>query len=476
MGGGHYDSNGICVLGNIDSANIFGDYPTGGGSGPAGSGPSIPNDGTTIDGRNSRNSDPCAGEGGTGSPKVGNPIIPATGNKIEPELDFTSTGEMPLSLMRVYNHYWTGVGLFGKHWVSSFDYKLTFGATTVNACYPRAGGTPCGVGTNTVIYAWRPDGRTVKYIKNATDGIFYEDKPGPVARIVKQADGSFVLYGEENEVEKYSSAGYVAEVKDSYGIGWTFGYSPTAPTYLSRVTHTSGRYVEFTWTGSQLTSVRDPAGNFYGYAYNANTFGMGIHRLAATSKPGAPTTTIAYHYEVAADPGALTGKSFNNVRYSTFTYDDQGYATGTEHNGKSKFTLVYTPGTDGALTVVTTNPLGKRSTYSFVNGQLHSVTGHVSSYCPSTYAETVYDANNYPQLVSDFNGNDTQFSYNAKGQLMQRVEAYGTALARTTVFVWEARSTALSARQPTAFSARNTRTRPTIELPRSRSSTFLPTA
>lgn len=227
---------------------------------------------------------------------AGNPIVLSTGNKIEPELDFTSSGEMGLFLQRTYNHYWSGAGLFGKHWVSNFDYKLTFGSLALNSCFPRQGGGTCGIGGNTVIYAWRPDGRTLKFTMNASDGIFYDDRPNSLSRIVKQTDGSFVLYGDDNEVETYSSGGYVSTVKDEQGIGWTFTY--TNSTYPYRVTHTSGRYVEFTWTDTRLTSVRDPAGNYYGYSYAANQFGTGLHRLSATSRPGTPTTAIAYHYEL----------------------------------------------------------------------------------------------------------------------------------------------------------------------------------
>lgn len=127
--------------------------------------------------------------------EVGNPIIPSTGNKIETEVDFTSSGENPLQLVRTYNHYWEGVGLFGKHWVSNLDYSLQFGpATTMSGCYPFPGGGLCEIGTNTVISAWRPDGRAVKFVRNATDGVFYEDKPIPVAKIVQASDGSFTLY------------------------------------------------------------------------------------------------------------------------------------------------------------------------------------------------------------------------------------------------------------------------------------------
>lgn len=361
----------------------------------------------------------------------------ATGNKVEYESDFTSTGEMSLGLQRTYNHFWAGVGLFGKHWVSNFDYKLTFGTTDLNGCYPRPGGGACGIGANTVIYAWRPDGRTIKYTK-AADGSFYEDKAQAVSRIVPLANGSFQLHGEHGAVELYSSAGYVISVHNAHGIGWSYSYANG--TYPHRVAHTSGRYVEFVWTGNQLTSVRDPGGNYYGYSYHANQFGSGLHRLAASSQPGTPTTTIAYHYEVAADASALTGKSFSGVRYSWFAYDSSGFATKSEHvGGRDRHTFSYSQEADGVLTVVATYPLNKRVTYTFKNGKPLAATRHASTYCPSVdYAETVYDSRGYVQLRSDFRGTDTAYSYNDKGQLLSRTEAYGTPEARTATYTWDA--------------------------------------
>lgn len=362
---------------------------------------------------------------------AGNPVVFSTGNKIEEELDFASHGEANLFLRREFNKLWTGVGIFGKNWISNFDYKLLFGTSDVNACYARPGGGTCSIGANTEIYASRPDARTIKFIK-ATDGSFYEDKPSPIARIVPQIDGSFVLYSEDHEVERYSSAGYVGSVNDDRGIGWTFSYSGTFPT---RVTHTSGRYVDLVWTGSELTAVRDPAGNYYGYAYQANKFGAGLHLLAASSRPGSAPTTIAYHYEDARFPGALTGKSVNNVRYSWFTYAVNGRAISTEHGGgKDRYSFSYANGGD---VVTVTNPLGKQDIYSFVDGKLSGVHGQNSAHCPATYKEYNYDANGYEDVVSDNNGNLTNFDYNAKGQLLRKVEAAGTLIARTTDFVWD---------------------------------------
>ena len=368
----------------------------------------------------------------------GNPILPSTGNKIEIETDFTSSGEMPLELTRSYNHYWQGAGLFGKHWVSSFDYQLVFGSIgPTSSCYPKPGGmTTCIIGSNTIIYAWRPDGRAIKFIK-AGDGTFYEDKPSPVAKIVPQANGTFIHYSEDRTVETYLPSGHVSKLTNEQGVGWTYSY--TNGSYPNRITHTSGRYVEFTWTSGQLTAVRDPAGNYYGFAYNANQFGTGLHRLASSSQPATPATTITYHYE-SSDTTALTGKSYNGLRYSKFVYDANGYAISTEHNGLNKYSFSYsTNTTDGTFTAVETNPLGKQTTSVFKDGKAITVTGHESTWCPATsYALSEYDSNGYPVTRQDFNGIFTDTYYNAKGQLTQKVEAAGTSLQRVTRYEWDA--------------------------------------
>lgn len=378
------------------------------------------------------------GLGGNGNGTSGNPVVLSTGNKVEAETDFASTGEAGLFLTRTYNRAWAGIGIFGKHWQSNFDYKLTFGTSIVNACYPRPAGGTCGIGTNTLIWAHRPDGRRIKFHKNAVDGIFYEEKASSVAKIVKQPDNSFVLYEENGRIEIYSSAGYISEVKSETGIGWTFLYSGTYPI---KVTHTSGRYVDFVWTNGQLTSVRDPAGNYYGYAYLANRFGPGLHLLSATVRPGTPNTTIAYHYEKPDQLGALTGKSFGGVRYSWFDYSPNGRAISTEHgNGRDRYTFSYAASGEGEKFTTEVNPLGRQTVYSFRNEAPVIVAGSPSAHCIGTYREYNLDANGNNDLVSDFNGNITDYDYNAKGQLLKRIDAVGTPMARTTIYTWDTTS------------------------------------
>ena len=73
----------------------------------------VPADGEPVDDKDSTNS--CGkGAAPAGTPTtVGNPVVLGTGNKIESESDFSSSGEANLHLTRTYNHYWVGAGLFG---------------------------------------------------------------------------------------------------------------------------------------------------------------------------------------------------------------------------------------------------------------------------------------------------------------------------------------------------------------------------
>lgn len=379
----------------------------GDGGGGGGGGAFINNQGNVVEGeQDASQKQPC----------TGNPIIPATGNKIEPETDFVSSGELPLFLKRTYNRYWTEKGLFGQYWVSNFDLKLRISADKKQ------------------ITALRSDGRKVIYNGDLVNGL-YEDKPSPLSRIVASGSG-YLLYGEDDGTETYDAAGKIVSLKNAQGIGIQFFYSGDR---LILAQHTSGRKVTFGWTGDLLTSVTDLAGNKFAYGYVSSPLNPAVKFLGSTTQPGTPSTAITYHYELASKPGALTGKSYNGVRYSTFAYDSQGRAISSEHNGGAdKNTFAYTAGNDGLLTVLHTNPLGKKTTLVFKNGKLQSETGHPSTYClGSQYREVTYDANGYEDLATDFADGVTDYDYNAKGQLLKKTEAVGKPEARVTVYQWD---------------------------------------
>lgn len=393
------------------------------------------------------------------SESSGNPVVLYTGNKVEAELDFAARGEMPLYLARTYNRHWNGIGLFGKHWLSNFDYSL--------------------VVTSTTAWAQRPDGRRLKFRYEAATQRWLTEQPGGAAHVVRNADGSYTLHNDERGSERYDADGYVMQLVNEQGVKWTFAYTDK---YLQRVTHSSGRSVHFTWSSGQLTQVSDPAGNAYRYAYTADAFGQGRGRLASATLPGPPATRIDYHYE-SNYAGALTGKSFDGVRYSTFAYDNHGRATLSEHaGGVERYRFAYavdaseklplppaTPPPGGYMTdeekgwsctdgicyapysgsgattkaratrfhVVETNPLGRVTTHRYEDGRKVSVTGDASPNCPASYRELTYDANGFEDIVSDFADRLTDFDYDAQGRLVKTVDGSGTPTAQTTLREWD---------------------------------------
>ena len=395
-------------------------------------------------------------DGRKGGPNVvrGDGIVLSTGNKVDHEQDFAVDEEMGLYLRRTYNHFWAATGLFGSRWLSNFDYSLAF--STVDG--------------QSVAWAQRPDGRRIKFLATAANR-WDEDKAQPVAYLVKNADGTYTLHNEARGTETYRSDGYITQRRNEHGIAWEFTYDGKQ---LQRVTHTSGRSVRFTWAGGVVTQVANPAGHVFQYSYTPNVFGTGRARLAGVILPGPPSANVSYHYEDSRFPGALTGKSLNEVRYSTFGYDDKGRAIRSERaGGLETYTFSYAveseapvalpplppppggyfadeverpvcmrgvctqprsvagPSVPSTMTVTETNPLGRVTTYLFENGRLSSVASG------SKVGERTYDANGYDDIVHDFENGITDYDYDAAGRLLKRVDGVGTADARTTTYSWD---------------------------------------
>ena len=386
-------------------------------------------------------------------PVAGNPVVISNGNKFEKETDFVSLGQMPLFLERIHNSYTVTVTLFGYNWTSNFDYRLSFGTSSAfgptGTCYARPSVAECsGTSGHANIYAHRPDGRIIKFVKNPTTGVYWEEKTEPRSRIERQGDGSWLLTFEDNLSELYRSGGLPAWIQDEQGLRWTYTYGGLSGTQVQRVTHTNGRYVSFLWVDDELREIRDPAGNAYAYTYYNQKVMPGLHTLKTVSLPGSPATMVTYHYAGESGEqntgGGLTGKSFNGVRYSTFGYVGNR-AVSTKHAGNVDLhTFSYVDGANGAITTTVTNPLGKQTTYDFVDDKLIAVTGHPSANCPYTASDITYDANGYRDKVTDFNGSVADLDYNAKGQLVKRVDGSGTPLARTTTYAWDAAKNRIS--------------------------------
>jgi RHS repeat-associated protein len=361
------------------------------------------------------------------STKKGNPIEISTGQKTETEVDFKSDGQVPLSIERTYSSTNTSDGVFGRYWSSNLDYSFRVEGSDIIVAIPDRG-----------TFVFKPDTSTTW--KSVGLG-------GPKS-VTRAADGSYTLDWPRETTIKFDAAGKVTSVKGPLGNGYDFTYDATSK--LSRVTAAGGRHMDFTWTGNRITKVVDPSGTAYNYVYLVDRFGSGKHLLSKLDFPSTSDDDREYLYEDSRFPGALTGKKIGTSRYSWFSYDAEGRAISTEHRVGTRpveqYLFSYDRPTTMKLVVTETNPFGKQASYSFRGGKLESITGMPTSSCPASLYTQTRDLYGYPNIITDFNGNQVDFDYNQQGLPLKEVRGYGSANPTTILYDWNGLKRQLASR------------------------------
>ena len=355
------------------------------------------------------------------------PVIALTGNKVFPQADFSVAGEhVPLHLNRNYSRASRSVGSFGKHWPSTLDYRLEFINNGVPCSFAPGGSmAACSISSSTSIVNYWPTGDRVTYSYDANKLAWVASQNTANAKIVMSGN-NVVLTREDNSVETYSKRGNILSVKDEFGVGWTFNYSGSL---LSSIRHNSGREIGFSWQNNKIRTATDPAGNTYTYGYDAGGF------LNSVLRPGGETVT--YHYENASLPGALTGVSFNGIRYSRAAYyaDGRVKESGLE-GGVDKSSFAYATITNGKQTTIT-NAKGAVSTYSYnTAGNVTGVSRSGVTGCPNTATSAEYDASGFVRRRIDAAGNIALYRYGSNGQLQTTKKGSGTD-ERTLAYTWD---------------------------------------
>ncbi|MFO1219353.1 MAG: RHS repeat-associated core domain-containing protein [Burkholderiaceae bacterium] len=366
----------------------------------------------------------CSGD--ASNPTTSNPVIIATGEKYLQQFDFGANSEYGIGLSRTYRSKSTTSTFFGANWASSVD----FPSATMSGCVPVGpkGSQECGGPTSIAVtfpggsrYVYRRVGNTWTYSvagSKAMGTVLYQDN---ATTTFKLTIGKQVIAFLGNSIQSVKTLGGATL------LTYTYGSNPTQPT---RITNIAGQHIDFTWVNNRVTAVTDPAGGVWAYTYNAN--GM----LTTVTSPGANPDIRTYLYEDPAGATRLTGMLINGVRYSTYRY----YADGRVQEsgltgGEQKDTFVY-----GTNSTTVTSAVGQAVTYNFaaVQGALKlvSTSRNATPTCPSAVASTVYDTNGWVDYTLDWNGNKTDYTYDAAGKLLDVTTAAGTASALKKVNTW----------------------------------------
>lgn len=361
-------------------------------------------------------------------PTLGNPVAPISGAKLQTEIDYRAGGIGGLEFARYYNSqgYFrvrgenSELSAMGDRWRHTYQRSLHFYADQTYAlgAAKRANGS---------VLFFNAAGEEIHNRGGGAARLIEIDPPSGTPAV------SWQLKLADDSVESYDANGKLLSIRTRAGLVTTMGWTSGK---LTSVTDAFGRSLSLSYgTNGRIQTLTQPDSQTVGYVYDDDG------RLVFATYPG--STAREYHYELASPYRyLLTGiTDENETRYATFTYYG-GFATGTQHaGGVDNYQFVY----NGASTTVT-DPLGTISTYTyaFADG-VRKITG-LSQPCAScgggNAQTTAYDTNGNVASRIDFNGNRTNYTFDATRNLeTSRTEGLTstgntTAVTRTITTTW----------------------------------------
>jgi len=359
----------------------------------------------------------CSGAGDS-APNEGNPINVATGNKYQLESDFTGSSDFALSFSRHYNSLKAFDSVLGQQWRHNYERSLNIDFLA----------SPATISVN------RPDG--VVYTYTQQSGLWVSD--ADVIETLTQTSNGYRLMNASNIIEDYDTAGRLMSMTNTRKQTISLSYNSTT-SLLETVTDHFGRTLTFAYdSNDRLVSFNDPQGNTYRYEYDTTDNLEKVIYPDSTPSDLTDNPQRLYLYENANLPNHLTGIiDETGARFANWGYDSEGRGIFSEHNnGTERVDIVYN--NDGTTTV--TDQLGAVRTYTFGImfgvAKVSQVEGDQCTTCGSNAQVISYDANGFVASRTDFNGNITNFTRDARGLALTRTEAAGTAEQRTITTTW----------------------------------------
>ncbi|MES2282087.1 MAG: DUF6531 domain-containing protein [Pseudomonadota bacterium] len=373
--------------------------------------------------------------------QFGNPIVPATGEKIQNEQDYQGAGPQALSFIRTFKNAWGGGaarGLVvdprvGQAWAHNHAVSISLqGTPTTSSASAKVvfgDGSEAPFSWNVSTSSWQaynsPDTLTA-----GTPGLLYQRS-------------------EDNSAWQFDAAGRLLTMTQRNGWVNSYSYSTTSTTssiapvagLLTSVSNQFTQTISFTYNAAaQLASISTPDSQTISFSYDGYTSTTSLGRLATVTYPGssAGTVTKAYLYENGSYPQLLTGiidESGN--RLATYAYDVQGRAVSTQYaGGANLYSASYWAGT-----VTMTDPLGTSRAYGYSTtvGKLAvtSASLPVGGSGANDAASRAQDANGFITQATDFLGVNTMYTWDINRRLpLATTRASGLPEAQSTSTQW----------------------------------------
>ncbi|MBX3655160.1 MAG: hypothetical protein KF686_13320 [Ramlibacter sp.] len=337
---------------------------------------------------------------------MGNPIAPASGEKLQTETDYSDSGVHALNWVRTYRSF-GNIGItLGQGW--SHGYAALISGSDNQRTVRLGGGGTVLFERSDAGSAWRADNGKDSLSQNATGWLY--TRASDESRWQLDASGTALLTITERN-------------------GWVMALAYNPQGQLATVTNAFGRSLQLAYNAQgQLAGVTTPDGQVISYQFDSAS------RLIGAGYPDNSFKT--YAYENPAWPAALTGISDESgVRYASFAYDANGRAVSTSHaGGVQSYSMNYgtTGGGSGSLvagttidpaiyrsTVQVTDPLGIPQTWTYQGGDGSiRVLGANGAFMGGQVANSSFvGATTLPESQTDFLGITTLFSWDAARRL-----------------------------------------------------------
>jgi RHS repeat-associated protein len=349
--------------------------------------------------------------GCSGAAFCGNPINAATGNKFQVETDYVGGANTQVEFRRYYNSMGTlGSSAVGQMWHNTYDRSVQ------------------NIQGRSYALVTRADGRIDQFRLQNSTWIPDADVTSTLTGLPSGGIQTFwQVVTADDTTEIYNLAGQLLSITTRAGLTTTLAYN--GGNQLATVTGPFGHTLTFSYnTTGQINQMTVPDGGVYAYAYDSNG------NLSAVTYPD--TTVRQYVYENTSFSNALTGiiDELGN-RFATYAYDSEGRATSTQHAGGAELTKV-TYNSNGSANV--TDARANVHSYSFQT-QFGVVKPTAVTGAPvqsSGGKAFTFDPNGFMASRTDWDGNVTTYTHDSRGDETSRVEASGTALARTITTAW----------------------------------------
>jgi YD repeat-containing protein len=242
-----------------------------------------------------------------------NPILPATGEKIKLQSDYTDNAPHGLDFTRTYRTAWGDVtpnSGMGSNWNHRFGMQLVNGSDSLSKTVQM------------------PDGSQRRFTRTATT-LPWVNTDG-TDQLIENAAGFLFTSAQNDDKWQFNTLGKPVTLTQRNGWAYQLAYNPSGQ--LATVTNKFGRQLALTYNASGLVSgITTPDGQAISYQYNS-TPSIIYAGYGTVSVPN--SSAVQYLYENPSFPKALTGMvDENRVRSATYAYDAQGRAVSSELAG-----------------------------------------------------------------------------------------------------------------------------------------------